>query len=56
MTAKQKKALFANTARAMGDSPQEIKLRHICNCMKADRAYGEGVAKALGIPPSKIPK
>ena len=36
--------------RAMGDDPKEIKLRHIGNCMKADKAYGEGVAKALGIP------
>jgi len=42
--------LFENTARAMGDAPQEIKLRHIAHCRKADPAYGEGVAKALGIP------
>jgi catalase len=49
MTAEQKQALFENTARAMGDAPKEIKLRHIGNCMKADRAYGEGVAKALGL-------
>jgi catalase len=33
----------------MGDAPQEIKVRHIGNCMKADPAYGEGVAAALGI-------
>jgi catalase len=49
MSAAQKKALFENTARAMGDAPQEVKLRHIGNCTKADKAYGEGVAKALGI-------
>ena len=49
MTAEQKKALFENTARAMGDAPEEIKVRHIGNCMKADPAYGEGVAEALGI-------
>ena len=49
MTAAQQQALFENTARAMGDAPEEIKLRHIGNCMKADPAYGEGVAKALGI-------
>jgi catalase len=24
-----------------------IKRRHICNCAKADPAYGAGVAKAL---------
>jgi len=42
--------LFENTARAIGDSPKEIKLRHIRNCLKADAAYGKGVADALGIP------
>ena len=56
MSAAQKQALFENTARAMGDAPKEIKLRHIGNCMKADPAYGEGVAKALGIPMSEVRK
>jgi catalase len=50
MNATQKKALFENTARAMADSPKEIKVRHIRNCLKADPAYGKGVAEALGIP------
>jgi len=50
MNAKQKKALFENTARAMADSPKEIKVRHIRNCLKADPAYGKGVAEALGVP------
>jgi catalase len=49
MSPEQQQTLFDNTARAMGDAPKEIKLRHIGNCMKADPAYGEGVAKALGI-------
>ncbi|MBI9085569.1 MAG: catalase [Desulfobacterales bacterium] len=49
MSTEQQKALFENTARAMGDAPQKIKIRHISNCMKADPAYGEGVANALGI-------
>ena len=40
----------------MGDVPQEVKIRHIGNCLKADPGYGEGVATALGIPLSKIPK
>ena len=56
MTAEQKQVLFGNTARAMGDAPKEIKVRHIGNCLKADRAYGEGVAKALGIPLSDVQK
>jgi catalase len=41
--------LFENTARAMGDARQHIKERHIANCLRADPAYGEGVARALGI-------
>jgi catalase len=49
MSPAQKKALFENTARAMGDAPEEIKLRHIGNCYKADPAYGKGLAKALGM-------
>jgi catalase len=53
MNAKQKRALFENTARAMGDAPKEIKVRHIGNCLKADPAYGKGVADALGIPLSE---
>lgn len=54
MSPAQQQVLFENTARAMGDAPKEIKLRHIGNCMKADRAYGEGVAKALDIPVNEI--
>lgn len=54
MTPEQKEALFGNTARSLGDAPHEIKLRHIRNCAKADRAYGEGVAKACGIDVSEI--
>ncbi len=50
MSDDQKKALFGNTARALGDAPKEIKIRHIGNCLKADPAYGKGVADALGIP------
>jgi len=53
MNQDQKAALFANTGRAMGDAPREIKIRHIGNCLKADPAYGKGVADALGIPPSE---
>lgn len=45
----QQQVLFENTARAMGDAPREVKVRHIGNCAKADPAYGEGVAAALGL-------
>lgn len=53
MTPEQQQVLFDNTARAMGDAPKEIKLRHIGNCLKADPAYGEGVAAALGLDASE---
>jgi catalase len=56
MSARQQKILFDNTARAMGDAPKEIKIRHISNCLKADPAYGEGVATALGIPLTEVPR
>ena len=49
MNAAQKQALFDNTAAAMGDAPDFIKYRHIRNCNACDPAYGEGVAKALGL-------
>jgi len=49
MSPAQQKALFENTARAMGDAPEEIKRRHIEHCGKADPTYGAGVAAALGL-------
>ncbi len=49
MSKDQQRVLFENTARAMGDAPDDIKIRHAGNCMKADIAYGEGVAKAMNI-------
>ena len=56
MSSAQQQTLFENTARAMGDAPKAIKIRHIDNCLKADPAYGEGVAKALVIPLSEATK
>lgn len=49
MTPEQQLVLFENTARNMGDSTLQIKHRYIRNCYAADPAYGEGVAKAMGI-------
>ena len=49
MSVDKKQLLFANTARAIGGAPREIQIRHIGNCLKADPAYGKGVADALGI-------
>jgi catalase len=56
MTPDKQKVLFENTARSVGGAPREIQIRHIGNCLKADPAYGQGVANALGIPLSEVPK
>ncbi|WP_017549571.1 catalase [Salinicoccus carnicancri] len=44
-----KERLFQNTAAEMQGTTEQIQHRHIRNCYKADPAYGEGVAKALGV-------
>lgn len=49
MTPAQQQALFENTARAINGASEEVILRHIENCRRADPAYGEGVARAIGI-------
>lgn len=49
MTPAQQQVLFENTARAISGASKEVLLRHIKNCTKADPAYGEGVARALGL-------
>jgi catalase len=54
MSPEQQQVLFENTARNMGDAPEFIKIRHIGNCLKADPAYGKGVAEALGISMDKV--
>ena len=54
MTLTQQQVLFENTARSMKSVPREIQLRHISNCLKADSAYGAGIAKELGIPLDEV--
>ena len=49
MPLEQRAALFANTARSLGDAPEEIKHRHIANCRRAEPAYGDGVAAAIDL-------
>jgi catalase len=50
MSEAQQRVLFENTARSLGGVPAEIQVRHIRHCLKADPAYGKGVADELGIP------
>src|SRR5512136_2488321 len=54
MSPTQQQALFENTARAIADAPREVKIRHIGNCLKADKAYGKGVSAVLGIKLSQV--
>lgn len=49
MTEEKRNLLYKNTKDAVGTAQQFIQIRHIRNCYKADPAYGEGVAKALGL-------
>ena len=49
MSPEDQQVTCENTARAMGDSELFIKQRHTRNSYRADREYGIGVAKALGI-------
>lgn len=49
MTDEEKERLFQNTANDMASVEEFIKRRHILHCYLADPAYGEGVAKAMGL-------
>jgi len=49
MTADAKERLMDNIAEAMDGVPDEIRRRQIGHFHKADRAYGAGVARRLGI-------
>ncbi len=56
MGAEKQKLLIANTAIDIAGASVEVKMRHIGHCLKADPAYGKGLAKALGIPLGELPK
>jgi catalase len=47
--AEQKRRLFSNYAAAMSGVPEEIVQRQLVHLHRADPAYAEGVAKALGV-------
>ena len=56
MSPQQQQALFNNTAASVGGASVDIQKRHITHCFRADPAYGEGIAKALGISMDDIEK
>lgn len=49
MNADQKKLLISNIVGAMKSVPEFIQLRQVEHFMKADKEYGEGVKKGLGL-------
>lgn len=49
MSNEEKDRLFKNTANNMNGVEEFIKRRHILHCYLADPAYGEGIAKAMGL-------
>ena len=54
MSNDKKELLFKNTAAQVGGAQKFIQIRHIRNCYKADPAYGEGVAGALGLAMDEV--
>src|SRR5690606_34783194 len=49
MNAEQKALLISNIAGAMAGVSDDVVQRQLQHFFKADPAYGEGVAKALGV-------
>ncbi|MNG36135.1 Catalase [compost metagenome] len=49
MNAEQKALLISNIAGAMTGVSEDVVQRQLQQFFKADPAYGEGIAKALGI-------
>jgi catalase len=41
--------LFDNTAAELAEVSDDVRKRHIRNCLQADPTYGRGVADALGM-------
>lgn len=56
MSPAQQQVLFSNTAAEVGGAEQFIQERHALNCYRADAAYGQGVADALGLDMAAIVK
>ncbi|HUN04799.1 MAG TPA: hypothetical protein PLS00_18280 [Niabella sp.] len=49
-----RKNCYKNTAAQVGGAQKFIQIRHILNCYKANPAYDEGVAKALGLTMDEV--
>jgi catalase len=54
MTPDQRQRLIGNIAAGLSQTPRNIQERQLCHFFRADPAYGEGVANALGIPVQEL--
>jgi catalase len=45
----EKDRLISNISGSLSQAPRHIQERQLCHFFRADPAYGEGVAKAIGI-------
>jgi catalase len=54
MTREQRERLIGNIAAGLSQTPRQIQQRQLQHFYKADPAYGEGVAIALGIPTKEL--
>ncbi|WP_145013004.1 catalase [Pseudomonas oryzihabitans] len=54
MNPDQQALLIGNLVGALGSVTRDVQLRQIGHFLKADPAYGMGVAKGLGIDPSEV--
>ncbi len=54
MTPDKKAILISNTAADMADVTENIKYRHAAHCYRADKGYGEGLAKAMNLDKKKV--
>jgi catalase len=49
MSSKQQEELVENIAGSLGKVPKELQEKMIAHFVKADKAYGDGIAKKLGL-------
>jgi catalase len=49
MKTDEKERLISNISGSLSQAPRYVQLRQLCHFFRADPAYGEGVAKAIGI-------
>ena len=49
----EKARLVANIVKAMKGVPRSVQRQQVLYFLKADRAYGEGVALGLGLTPEE---